>query len=193
MIQWINIYFCEMIPELKRNACGIILYILKSSTVTMQEEMHRYFIIICTCLFQINLRNPTYPVSLQAWLLSWHPPSQNQYLCVPGPGPPAGGTNKRIHGLRTERWQETAQDSGWIHQKEAFSASFLLFCDQPKQQREGMVLLICPLQMQPSAGKQGKKIWGTDIYDLICKVSNALSHIFYFSKEIDEIWTERKN
>lgn len=45
--------------------------------------------------------SPTYPVSWQAWLLSWHPPSQSLYLYVPGPGPQAEGEDKP-EGEQTE-------------------------------------------------------------------------------------------
>lgn len=91
--------FVKLFPELRLSCTGSFYIYLKTSLVIMQEKKMTvpffFFFARHICFFMIYLKkNHTYPISWQAWLLSWHPPSQSLYLYVLGPGPQAEGKDK---------------------------------------------------------------------------------------------------
>lgn len=130
------IYLSETLLHSKMKVCRtIIMKINVRSSYQARINETIPFFARRFCFFLIDPeKNHTHPVSWQAWLLSWHPPSQNLCLYVPGPGPQAE---------RKGEWKNIITNNIMRYQQAGFPPCVLLFCDRLKQQwRDFMLILL---------------------------------------------------
>ena len=113
-IQFIH-YFHETHPQPKTKVCRIVLYSLKNSPVTMQEEMKLYFFFFCkTHLFLPGIPKEvplTQFLGKLGFFLGIHHHKAYIFMFQDLGHKLKGKTRQTVRGPRAERWYNMLRDN----------------------------------------------------------------------------------